>query len=148
MTTHLARSVVNNITVKQKLFWNDLLSIILWFQKFWSATIAQSVRLCLKLRGTGFESRPGRIFVIEVVHVQCSKLFKYLDCAVLPMALCTLQNPWSHSIRVGQIAIPANTTRWTNIVSMLAHRLRRRPNIESTLVQRVVFAGMIVQKAT
>ena len=25
--------------------------------------------------GTGFESRPGRMFVIGVVHIQCSKLF-------------------------------------------------------------------------
>ena len=39
-------------------------------------------------------------------------------------------------------SITANTTRWTNVGSMLAHRLRRRPNIEPTLVQRVVLAGM------
>ena len=26
-----------------------------------------------------------------------SKLFKGLECTVLPMALCTIKNPWSHS---------------------------------------------------
>ena len=36
----------------------------------------------LKLRGTGFESRPSRMFVIEFVHIQCSKLLKGLECAV------------------------------------------------------------------
>ena len=34
-----------------------------------------------KLRGTGFEFRPCRIFVIDVVHMQCSQLFKGLECA-------------------------------------------------------------------
>ena len=32
-----------------------------------------------KLRGSGFESRSGRMCVIEVVHIQCSKLFKGLE---------------------------------------------------------------------
>ena len=41
----------------------------------------------LSCRGTGFESRPGRIFVIGVVHIQCFKLFKELGCAVLSMVL-------------------------------------------------------------
>ena len=54
-----------------------------------------------RLSGTGFESRPGRIFVIEVPHIQCSKLFTSLECIVLSMVLCTKNNPWSHSIRVG-----------------------------------------------
>ena len=38
-----------------------------------------------KLRDTGFESRQGRIVVIGVVHLQCSKLFNGLECAVLSM---------------------------------------------------------------
>ena len=54
-----------------------------------------------KLRGTGLESRPGRIFIIEVVHIQCSKLFKGLECAELCIVLCGIKSPWSHSIRVG-----------------------------------------------
>ena len=36
---------------------------------------------------------------------------------------------------------PGNTRRWTNADLMLAHRLRRWPNIKSALVQRLVFAG-------
>ena len=40
-------------------------------------------------------------------------------------------------------SIPANTSTWPNAVSMLAHRLRRWPNIETTLGQVLVFAGML-----
>ena len=36
---------------------------------------------------------------------------------------------------------PANTTRWNKDVLMLAQRLRRWPNIETSLFQRVGFAG-------
>ena len=36
---------------------------------------------------------------------------------------------------------PASTRHWTNAVSMLAHRLRRRPSIKTTLDQRLVWAG-------
>ena len=43
------------------------------------------------LAGTVFESWPGRMFVIEVVHVQSSKLFKCLKCAVLSIEQCTLK---------------------------------------------------------
>ena len=42
-----------------------------------------------KLRGTGFKSRSARMFVIEVCIIQCTKLSKGLECAVLSMALCT-----------------------------------------------------------
>ena len=31
----------------------------------------------------------GGIFVIEFVHIQCSKLFKGLECVVLSVVLCT-----------------------------------------------------------
>ena len=44
-----------------------------------------------------FESRSSRIFVILAVHIQCSKLFKGLECAVLRMVLFTIKNPWRHS---------------------------------------------------
>ena len=40
------------------------------------------------------------------------------------------------------LIIPANTGHSTNAVSMLAHRLRRWPNIETTLGECPVFAGM------
>ena len=35
---------------------------------------------------------------------------------------------------------PANTRHWPNVVLMLARRLRRRPNIKTTLDERLVFA--------
>ena len=60
-----------------------------------------SIPLWLELKGTGLESRPGRIFIIEVVHIQCAKLFKGLECAELCIVLCGIKSPWSHSIRVG-----------------------------------------------
>ena len=46
-----------------------------------------------KRRGTGFESRPVRMFVIEVVHVQCSRLFKGLEYTGMPMVLSTIKTP-------------------------------------------------------
>ena len=39
--------------------------------------------------------------------------------------------------------IPANTTHWNNNVLMLAQRLRRWPNIKTSLFQRFVLAGYI-----
>ena len=42
------------------------------------------------------------MFVIEVVHIQCSKFFEGLECAVMFVALCTIKTPWSYSIRVGK----------------------------------------------
>ena len=38
---------------------------------------------------------------------------------------------------------PASTTLWPNAVVMLAHRLRRWPNITTTLGQRLLFAGFL-----
>ena len=43
--------------------------------------------------------------------------------------------------------IPANTRRWTIAGLMLGHRLRRWPNIELTMVQRLVFARMIIDNS-
>ena len=54
-----------------------------------------------KLGGTGFESRMGRMFVIEVVHIKCFKLFTGLECYVLYMVLCTIKKPGSNSRSVG-----------------------------------------------
>ena len=34
---------------------------------------------------------------------------------------------------------PVNTRRWTNVASMLDHRLRRWPNFETKLAQSFVF---------
>ena len=55
---------------------------------------------CCSKGGIGLESRPGRVFVINVVHIQCFKLYKSLECAVLSMLLCTIKNPSSYSKRV------------------------------------------------
>ena len=63
--------------------------------------MAPSIRLWLELRGTGFECRPCRIFVIDVVHIQCSKLFKSMECAVISLVLCTKTNAWSNAMKVG-----------------------------------------------
>ena len=46
-----------------------------------------------KLRATGFKSWSGRMIVIEVVPIQCSKLFKGMEYAVMSMALCNIKNP-------------------------------------------------------
>ena len=44
--------------------------------------------------------------------------------------------------------IPANTTRWNNNVLMLAQRLRRWPNIKTSLFQRTVLAGIIMPSSS
>ena len=44
-----------------------------------------------KLRGAGHESRPGRMLVIGVLNIQCFKLFKGVECAVMSMVLCTIK---------------------------------------------------------
>ena len=62
-----------------------------------------SVRLWLeKLRRTGFESRPGRKFVVKAVLIQYLKRVKCLEGAVPSMVLCrpTIRNLGSHSITV------------------------------------------------
>ena len=38
------------------------------------------------------------------------------------------------------MVLPSNTRHWTNVGSMLVRRLRRRPNIDPTLVRCLVFA--------
>ena len=46
-------------------------------------------------------SKPGGIFVIVDVHVQCSQLFKNLECAVLSVVLCITNNSRNHAIILG-----------------------------------------------
>ena len=43
------------------------------------------------------------MFDIEVVHIQCFKLLKDMECAVMSMALCTIKKTLedSYSVRVG-----------------------------------------------
>ena len=46
--------------------------------------------------------------------------------------------------RICVSALPAHTRHWINGGSMLARRLRRRPNIDPTLIQCLVLAGLCV----
>ena len=43
--------------------------------------------------------------IVDLTHLRISSsLFLWygsMECTVLPMVLCTIKNPWSHSIRVG-----------------------------------------------
>ena len=48
---------------------------------------------------TGFESRPGRMCVIEIVHTVLQTVERPGVCSVATV-LCTIKNPQSHSIRV------------------------------------------------
>ena len=50
-------------------------------------------------------------------------------------------NVWDVPQRGDSAVHPANTRLWTNVGSLLARRLRRRPNNDPTLVQSLVFAG-------
>ena len=65
-------------------FWNN--------EAVW---MAHSIRLWRETSQLGYwvQILIGRMFVIKVVHIQCSKLFKLLECAVVSMTLCTIKNP-------------------------------------------------------
>ena len=51
---------------------------------------------------------------------------------------------WIHQ---GWVTHPVNMRRSPNVDLMLAHRLRRWPNIKSTLGKRFVFAGQAIRLA-
>ena len=61
------------------------------------APMAHSIRSWLETQRSWARIPAGS----DVCHIQCSKLFKCLECAVLSMVLCTIKNPWSHWIGVG-----------------------------------------------
>ena len=64
------------------------------------APMAHSVRLWLETQ-MYWVRIPAGLDICHRVVIQCSKLFKGLECAVLSMVLCTIKNPWSHPKRVG-----------------------------------------------
>ena len=69
------------------------------------------------------------VCVCVVKHVNSDKSTRahyYMDAGVIP---------------IYEVSTPANTRRRNSVVSMLGQRRRRWPNIEATLVQRLVFAG-------
>ena len=66
---------------------------VLWDDSIWSRPIWLVCSGCdSKLGATGFESRPGQIFGIRVMHIQCSKPLRGLKCAVLSMVLCSINS--------------------------------------------------------
>ena len=56
----------------------------------------------VSIGGTRFESRSGRIFAIVVVHIQCSELFKGMECTVSSMVLRTIKN----RLKIFEIRVP------------------------------------------
>ena len=66
-----------------------------------AVTMANSIWLWLETKVVLLESWSGRMFVLEVVHIQCAKLFKGLKCVVMSMALYTIKNLRRYLIRVG-----------------------------------------------
>ena len=102
------------------------------------------------------------MFVIEVVYIKCSKLFKNLECAV--MVLCIINNgvatasvailPWctemdrraiftqtAHYYKRASIWPSVYVIRWSNVGLLLGQRLRRWPNCKPTLAQHVFFVA-------
>ena len=45
--------------------------------------------------------RQNIVVNVGIYTTHLSKVLKGLECAVLPMVLCTIKNHWGHSIRVG-----------------------------------------------
>ena len=84
-----------------------------------------------KLKGNGFEFRPGRMFVIEVVHKQWH-LLQTVQRPEVCSAVCvlwTIKNPWSHSKRVGHLSpaiLPWLCRKWHKLIftDSLTHSLR------------------------
>ena len=50
------------------------------------------------------------------------------------------ESPWAVFLKAYNSKHPANTRYWANVASMLAHRLRRWPNMKPTLAQCLMFA--------
>ena len=56
-------------------------------------------------------SNPGQVGYLSsrlCICIQCSKLSKGLEYALLSMVLCTIKNPGTHSIRVEQNKVPTS----------------------------------------
>ena len=58
-----------------------------------------------------------------------------------PASIATIFDAKLNLLKVRDM-FPANTRRWPYVVPMLARRLRRRPNIKTTLGQRLVLSGI------
>ena len=85
-----------------------------------------------KLKGNGFEYRLGRMFVIEVVHIQWHLLqtVQRPEVCSAVCVLCTIKNPWSHSKRVGHPSpaiLPWLCRKWHKLLftDSLTHSVSR-----------------------
>ena len=88
---------------------------------------------CAPGGATCYVSQPDSKLKVVAIVVQCW----YIVHDVGP----TWNQQWHNvSYLLGNI-FPANTRHSPNVASMLAHRLRRWPNIEATLGECLVFAG-------
>ena len=76
-----------------------------------------------------------------VVTVTCVSGHSDLWRSVSSRAFCVRLPFYIHCYTITRHATPANTKHWTNVGSMLTHRLRRWSNIDPTLYQCLVFAG-------
>ena len=105
-----------------KLCWFDVGSDLKTVAEHWSSIGSMFFFLVpariVFLVPTWFGYRSDQICVTQVVHIQCSNLFKGLECAVLSMVLCTIKNTWSHSISLG-------------IVPTWQYRDRRKPEADT-----------------
>ena len=87
------------------------------------------------------------------IHYHCTQAYIRTQAQQRPIHLTsrynsadTRRSPDAESLTSGSYLVfvangehPANTTRWNNDVLMLPQRLRRWPNIKTSLFQRVVF---------
>ena len=91
----------------------------MWHASVWDTNVAQNKNI----------QRDYPVSKIPRTNVQCLRHWPNIKPAYI-------QHLWSCW------RIPANTTRWANIVLKLVHRLRRWHNIKTTLAQWLVFAGI------
>ena len=89
------------------------------------------------------------MFVIGAVPIQCSRLFKGLECAVLSMVLCTMNNPCIYSIRrhfgYERVYLPLYKVADTPFHIQGDEEHRAYTRIQATFCRDIV---MIVQKPT
>ena len=83
------------------------------------------------------EAWPAVIFKVGLRMCQCLECWHDLLPSSHPMVVFQISLHW---------IVPANAKRCPNAVLMLGQRLRRWPNIKTTLGQRIMFDGVYVFK--
>ena len=61
--------------------------------------------------------------------------FHFISFTMFPSCCISFRNKLTSNL------VPTNTRHWYNVVLMLVQRLRRWPNIKTTLVKGIVFSG-------